>query len=64
MILIVAIARWAGSYNSNWIGVVNAALGLASAIFLASGVWIRELAVRGSCGRLCWGEFVRGEVWA
>jgi hypothetical protein len=43
----VAIARWAGSYNSDWIGVVNVVAGLASAIFLASGVWIRELAVRG-----------------
>ena len=47
MILVVAIARWAGSYNSNWIGLVNVAAGLASAIFVGAGVWIGELAVRG-----------------
>ncbi len=45
--LISAIARWAGSYNSNGIGLVNVAPGLASAIFAAAGVRIRELAVRG-----------------
>jgi len=43
----VALARWAGSYNSNEIGLPTVAPALISAIFAAAGTRIRELPIRG-----------------